>query len=76
MNANQIINMVVRMVVRRVLRSGVNASINAVGNRMSKGKQANSAEDARANHQSGPDTRKTTQRAKKALRAGRRLSRF
>jgi len=62
MNVNQIVTMVMRMVMRRLLRGGVNA----VGKKMNRGGGA----------AAGPDGRKTAQRARQAMKLGRRIGRF
>lgn len=66
MNVNQIITMVMRMVMRRLMRSGVNAGMDAVGKRM--GRNGDAAP--------GPDSSKTVQRGRQAMKLGRKAGRF
>lgn len=67
MNANQLINMVIRMVTRRMMRVGLKKGIGALG----QGKDKGDAQD-----RTGPDGQKTARRARRALRAGRKIGRF
>ena len=62
MNANRMISMVIRMIMRRVMRRGMKAGMDRLG----KG----------GGDTSGPDGRKTAQRARRTMRAGRKTGRF
>ncbi|MHA7851352.1 hypothetical protein [Roseovarius sp.] len=66
MNVNSIVTMILRMVMRTVVSKGMNAGINAMSKR----------NDADGESAPGPDTRKTQQRARQALKIGRRFGRF
>ncbi|GGO52598.1 hypothetical protein SAMN05444398_101270 [Roseovarius pacificus] len=72
MNVNQLVNMFVRIVVRRLMNGGVNAGINAVSKRKARG-ETDTPEQTRAQ---GPDSKKTQQRARQAMRITRRFGKF
>ncbi|MBC7132833.1 MAG: hypothetical protein H5U16_06970 [Roseovarius sp.] len=61
MNANQMINMVIRMIMQRFLRQGINKGFGAMGG---------------GGARPGPDGRKTAQRARQAMKLGRRIGRM
>ena len=73
MNANRLISMAINMIVRRVMRSGIDAGVNAFANR--KAAQDPNAPQQRQNT-GGPNTRDLQQRARRAIRLGRRFGRF
>lgn len=64
MNANRMISMVIRMIMRRVMRHGMKTGMGGLGKR--------GGDDARP----GPDGKKTARRARRTMRAGRKIGRF
>ncbi|MFO7758843.1 MAG: hypothetical protein R6V26_10275 [Roseovarius sp.] len=65
MYANRMISMVIRMIMRRVMRHGMKTSMGGLG----KG----GGEDV---DRPGPEGEKTAQRARRTMRAGRKIGRF